>query len=47
MASSDLIQSAISTKIDEKTLNDLSTNLENSIPNTQSVISSVTNDGMP
>ena len=47
MASSDLIQNAISSKIDEKSLNDLTTNLENSIPNSQSVISSVTTDGMP
>jgi len=45
MASSDFLENAISSKIDEKSLNDLTNSLESSLPNSQSVTNSIHSDG--
>ena len=45
MASSDFLENAISSKIDEKSLNDLTNSLESSSPNSQSVTNSIHSDG--
>ena len=45
MASSDFLENAISSKIDEKSLNDLTNSLESGLPNSPSVANSVSVDG--
>lgn len=45
MASSDFLENAISSKIDEKSLNDLTNSLESGLPNSQSVANTVSVDG--
>jgi len=46
MASSDFLENAISSKIDEKSLNDLTNSLESGLPNSQSVANTVSVDDL-
>ena len=47
MASSDFLENAISSKIDEKSLNDLTNSLESSLTSAPSVGSTGASDGKP
>ena len=47
MASSDFLENAISSKIDEKSLNDLTNSLESSLTSSPNVGNTVVSDGKP
>ena len=47
MASSDFLENAISSKIDEKSLNDLTNSLESSLTSAPNVSNTVVSDGKP